>query len=57
MPEFDINDQSEDCLYLNIFVPKVSSYFYRLKDSDYILSVSKISESFTSLMLMLKMWI
>nr|XP_011442801.2 neuroligin-4, X-linked [Crassostrea gigas] len=22
MPEFDINDQSEDCLYLNIFVPK-----------------------------------
>lgn len=25
MPEFDINDQSEDCLYLNIFVPKVYS--------------------------------
>lgn len=22
MPEFDINDESEDCLYLNIFVPK-----------------------------------
>lgn len=28
MPEFDINDQSEDCLYLNIFVPKVYSIMF-----------------------------